>query len=153
MACTGEWCGKLPVRSPPEQKKHEREQPKLDPEKETIDRMLEGDRQVARKQRHTAHRIWMRLREEDPEHPIGEPTVQRYVQQRKQELGRNRREVFVPQSCDLGRKARWIGLRRWRSWMGNCASCVVRWYQLETLVLIGAPAVRAENCLCNETST
>ena len=31
--------------------------------------MLESDRQAPRKQRHTAHRIWMRLREEHPEHP------------------------------------------------------------------------------------
>ena len=41
--------------------------------------MLEADRQAPRKQRHTAHRIWTRLREEHPEHPIGEPTVRRYV--------------------------------------------------------------------------
>ena len=39
---------------PPERKKHAREQPKLDPVKEAIDRMLEADRQAPRKQRHTA---------------------------------------------------------------------------------------------------
>jgi hypothetical protein len=72
---------------PPERKKHERERPKLDPLKEAIDGMLMSDRQAPRKQRHTAHRIWTRLCEEHPNHPIAEPTVRRYVQRRKQELG------------------------------------------------------------------
>ena len=89
---------------PPERKKNERDQPKLDPVKEAIDRMLESDRQAPRKQRHTAHRIWTRLRQEHPEHPIAEPTVRRYVQRRKQELGLSGREVFVPQSYDWGQE-------------------------------------------------
>src|ERR1017187_10485336 len=46
---------------PPERKNHEREQPKLDPVKEAIDRMLEGDRQAPRKQRHTGRsKRWRR---------------------------------------------------------------------------------------------
>ena len=72
---------------PPERRKPQRPQPALDPVKEAIDQMLESDRQAPRKQRHTAHRIWTRLREEHPEHAIGEPTVRRYVRLRKQELG------------------------------------------------------------------
>src|SRR6266849_4775168 len=78
---------------PPEKKKPTREEPKLGPVKEHIDRMLEGDRHAPRKQRHTAHRIWVRLRKEHPEHPVGEPTVRRYVQRRKQELGLRGKEV------------------------------------------------------------
>ena len=89
---------------PPERKKHERERPKLAAVKEYIDQMLEGDRQAPRKQRHTAHRIWTRLRAEHSSHPIAEPTVRRYVQRRKQELGLSGREVFVPQSYDWGQE-------------------------------------------------
>jgi transposase len=89
---------------PPERKRHEREKPKLEPVKEAIDRMLEGDRQAPRKQRHTAHRIWTRLREEHPSHPVAEATVRRYVHLRKQELGLGARQVFVPQSYAWGQE-------------------------------------------------
>lgn len=72
---------------PPDRKRVEREQPKLEPVKERIDRMLESDREAPRKQRHTAHRIWTRLRQECPEHPVSEPTVRRYVQRRSARWG------------------------------------------------------------------
>ena len=90
---------------PPDRKKTVRERPKLGPVMEDIERMLEADRQAPRKQRHTAHRIWTRLREEHPERPIGEPTVRRYVGLRKRELGLKGREVFVPQSYHWGQEA------------------------------------------------
>src|SRR5579863_2128978 len=35
-----------------------------------IDQILQSDRQAPRKQRHTAHRIWARLREERPDCPV-----------------------------------------------------------------------------------
>jgi len=89
---------------PPERKRHEREKPKLEPVREAIDRMLEGDRQAPRKQRHTAHRIWTRLRAEYPSHPVAEATVRRYVHLRKQELGLGARQICVPQSYALGQE-------------------------------------------------
>jgi len=91
--------------APPDRKKVIRNRPRLGPVREHIERMLESDRQAPRKQRHTAHRVWVRLREEHPELAIGEPTVRRYVAQRKRELGLNRREVFVPQSYSWGQEA------------------------------------------------
>lgn len=45
-----------PSKGAPERQKREREQPKRDPVKEAIDRMLERDRHTPRKQRHTAVR-------------------------------------------------------------------------------------------------
>ena len=90
---------------PPVRKKIEREQPRLSPLKDDIERMLESDKQAPRKQRHTAHRIYTRLREQRPERPIAESTVRRYVGQRKRELGLKGREVFVPQSYQWGQEA------------------------------------------------
>jgi len=90
---------------PPERKRVDKEQHRLGPLKEIINQILEEDGDAPRKQRHTAHRIFTRLREEHPEHPIGEATVRRYVAARKRELGLSGREVFVPQSYVLGQEA------------------------------------------------
>jgi hypothetical protein len=89
---------------PPDRKKPEREQPKLGPVKDFIDRILNEDQHAPRKQRHTAHRIWDRLRQEKPEHRLGEATVREYVRRRKRQMGINGREVFVPQSYVLGQE-------------------------------------------------
>lgn len=96
---------------PPDRKKAEREQPKLGPLKDRIDQMMEEDRQAPRKQRHTAHRIWVRLRGERPECPVAEPTVRRYVRARKQQMGLRGAEVFVRKATSGERKRRSTGLK------------------------------------------
>jgi transposase len=65
--------------------------PKLDPFTAIIDRILEEDRTVHRKQRHTAKRIFERLRDE---HGFtgGQTIVKDYVRARRRRL----REMFVP---------------------------------------------------------
>lgn len=90
---------------PREQKVAIRERPKLGPAVGFIDGILEADRKAPRKQRHTAHRIWARLRKEMPELEIAECTVRRYVRQKKHELGLAGKETFVLQSYHWGGEA------------------------------------------------
>ena len=90
---------------PPERKPSVRSSPKLEPLHSFIDQILEGDLKAPRKQRHTARRIFTRLKQELPEVHIGESTVRRYVRSRKTDLGLIGREVSVPQSYDWGAEA------------------------------------------------
>ncbi len=90
---------------PPARKSPERKKPRLEPVMGFINEVLEADRKAPRKQRHTSHRIYERIRMELPEHPIGESTVRRYVGGRKREMGLIRQETFVPQSYAWGQEA------------------------------------------------
>lgn len=87
---------------PRERKRPERERPKLALAVPFIDAILEADRRAPRKQRHTARRIWTRLRQEKPEVAVAESTVREYVRQRKAAMGLVVHEVFVPQSYQFG---------------------------------------------------
>jgi hypothetical protein len=100
---------------PPERKQVERESPRLGAVKEFIDGILEGDRKAPRKQRHTAHRIWVRIEEERPGRGIGESTVRRYVRARRPELSlAGKAEVFIAQSYAWGMEGQ-------VDWYLNCA--------------------------------
>jgi len=90
---------------PPARKAPVRARPKLGPATDFIDGILETDRKAPRKQRHTAHRIWVRLRKERPEIEVAECTVRRYVRQRKRDMGLKGGETFVPQSYRWGQEA------------------------------------------------
>jgi transposase len=72
---------------------------------EFIDTILEADRKAPRKQRHTAHRIWTRIRHELPECQVAERTVRQYVHERKLAMGLVRQETCVPQSYAWGDEA------------------------------------------------
>lgn len=62
-----------------------------------IDAWLLADRDVPRKQRHTARRVWQRLVAEQGA-SLAEVTVSRYVARRRVELGLDQVEVMVPQT-------------------------------------------------------
>src|SRR6516162_4954872 len=87
---------------PPERKPSEREQPVIGPLRPFIDAILAADRKAPRKQRHTAHRVFERIRQELPEHRVAEVTVRQYVRERKRELGWSTRATCVPQSYAPG---------------------------------------------------
>ena len=82
-----------------------RARPRIEPVVGFIDAILEADQRAPRKQRHTAHRIYVRIQQELPGVEIAEPTVRRYVRQRKAALGLLARETFVPQSYAWGSEA------------------------------------------------
>ena len=89
---------------PKEKPTARRERPRLGVVVEFIDGILEADRKAPRKQRHTAHRVYMRITEERPEAQVAESTVREYVRERKMALGLKARETFVPQNYVWGQE-------------------------------------------------
>jgi hypothetical protein len=75
-----------------------RERPKLEPAMAFIDAALEAEKKAPRKQRHTAHRIWCRIRVEMPEVEVAESTTRRHVRGRKIELAMIHCATLIPQS-------------------------------------------------------
>ena len=94
------------VRSavPARRKKTERPHVKMAPAAAFIDAILEADRKAPRKQRHTAKRIWDRIRAEVPGCTAAERTVRQYVERRKQELGSGRTRDVRAAELRLGRR-------------------------------------------------
>lgn len=87
---------------PPKRAPEHRPAPKLGRYRALIDEWLAADLLAPRKQRHTARRIWQRLREEhDAE--VSERQVDRYVAAARRRLGEI--EAFVPLVSDAGAEA------------------------------------------------
>lgn len=86
-------------------KKQQRRLRKLDVVHDFIDQVLQADSAAPPKQRHTARRIFDRLRAEVPGFRGSERSVRGYVQRRRQQLGLEHREVFVSQSYEWGSEA------------------------------------------------
>jgi len=78
--------------------------PKLGPYRALIDSWLEADRDAPRKQRHTARRVFERLRSERGVE-VSERQVRRYVRARRRALGELVDEAFVPLCHEPGAEA------------------------------------------------
>lgn len=90
---------------PPERKRPLRSRPKLEQVRQFIDNIISEDERAPRKQRHTAHRIFERLRIELPTVEVSERTVRQYVRERKDQLRLSTREVFIAQQYEWGVEA------------------------------------------------
>ena len=78
--------------------------PILGPYLPIIDKWLEDDKQRPKKQRHTAVRIYNRLKAEH-DFQGAETTVRRYVREAKQRLGVSALQVFIPCDPEVGVEA------------------------------------------------
>jgi len=104
---------------PPERKRAERDRPVLNALIPFIEGVLETDRKAPRKQRHTAHRIWQRIRAEIPDRVAAESTIREYVRERKRELGWSVRATCVPQSYELGQEGQVDWYEAWAELCGE----------------------------------
>src|SRR5215510_13959208 len=89
---------------PPRKAYPPRPRPAIGPYAAIIDAWLLADREMPRKQRHTARRVWQRLVAEHGA-SVAEVTVSRYVARRRAELGLDKTEVMVPQAHEPGAEA------------------------------------------------
>ena len=89
---------------PPRKAYPQRPRPAIGPYAGLIDGWLLADRDVPRKQRHTARRVWQRLVAEHGA-TLSEVTVSRYVARRRPALGLDKVEVTVPQAHPPGTEA------------------------------------------------
>src|SRR5215472_17046663 len=78
---------------------------KLDAATDFIDQVLRAEVSAPPKQRHTSRRIFDRLKAELPGFGGCQRSVRGYVQRRRQQLGLEHREVFVPQTYAWGSEA------------------------------------------------
>lgn len=78
--------------------------PVLGPYLKIIDTWLADDKQRPKKQRHTAVRIYNRLRQEH-DFQGSQTTVRRYVREAKLRLGTGSQQVFIPSDPQIGTEA------------------------------------------------
>ena len=81
---------------PPTPASSEVHESKLDPFKPLIDEWLQADKLAPRKQRHTAKRVYKRLKDEEDGFDCSYRLVALYVKQKKEELRLKRTDGYLP---------------------------------------------------------
>jgi transposase len=89
---------------PPARKTPERQAPALGPHEAIVRQWLVADQAAPPKQRHTARRVWQRLRDEQGAQ-VAESTVRAFVAKVRSELARDVTKVTVPQTHVPGEEA------------------------------------------------
>ena len=107
---------------PPRKEYPPRPRPAIDPWVAVIDGWLLADRDVPRKQRHTARRVWQRLVAEHGA-VVSEVTVSRYVARRRAGLGLAHVEVAIPQAHLPGAEAEVDFGEFWATIAGQSLKC------------------------------
>lgn len=107
---------------PPRKEYPPRPRPAIEAYVEIVDGWLVGDRDVPKKQRHTARRIWQRLVAEHGA-SCSEVTVSRYVARRRMELGLKHVDVCVPQTHEPGAEAEVDFGEFWARIAGELVKC------------------------------
>ena len=97
-------CAALADSTPPVRKVPERSAPVLGGHVATVRGWLVADREVPRKQRHTARRVWQRLVEEE-QVVVAEPSVRALVGELRREIFDQSLQVKVPQTHGPAREA------------------------------------------------
>jgi transposase len=100
---------------PPPRKTPERSSPALGPYREIVRGWLREDLKVPAKQRHTARRVWQRLRDEH-DAGVAESTVRAFVAEVRAELANAAGAVMVPQVHDPGAEAE-VDFGEFRAWV------------------------------------
>jgi hypothetical protein len=100
---------------PPARKTPERGSPALGGHEATIRRWLEEDRAAPRKQRHTARRVWQRLRDEEGA-AVAESTVRAFVAQVRAEQDDPVGSVTVVQAHGPGEEAE-VDFGEFQAWV------------------------------------
>ena len=96
-----------------------------------IQQLLHQDQYAPRKQRHTAQRIYERLREEMPQQEVSPRSVRRAVQDWKQQRKLERAETFISQQYEAGREGQvdwyedyaYLSGERVKLQVSVCAAC------------------------------
>ena len=105
--------------TPPARKTPEREAPVLGPHVEVVREWLIADKDVPRKQRHTARRVWQRLVEEEGAQ-VAESSVRALVAELRREIGIKNGEVAVPQTHEPAEEAE-VDFGEFRAVIGGVA--------------------------------